>query len=67
MNFSSNTSSLKKGESFKDTIQNLHSMKVDCIVIRHSSPGSCVNLTNYMDATIINGGDDFMNTLHKLC
>ena len=49
MNFSSNTSSLKKGESFKDTIQNLHSMKVDCIVIRHSSPGSCVNLTNYMD------------------
>tara|TARA_Y100000768_G_scaffold285471_1_gene219915 strand:+ start:663 stop:1589 length:927 start_codon:yes stop_codon:yes gene_type:complete len=59
MNFSSNTSSLKKGESFKDTIQNLHSMKVDCIVIRHSSPGSCVNLTNYMDATIINGGDGF--------
>ena len=59
MNFSSNTSSLKKGESFKDTIQNLHSMKVDCIVIRHSSPGSCINLTNYMDATIINGGDGF--------
>ncbi len=59
MNFSSSTSSLKKGESFKDTIQNLHSMKVDCIVIRHSSPGSCINLTNYMDATIINGGDGF--------
>ena len=59
MNFTSSTSSLKKGESFKDTIQNLHSMKVDCIVIRHSSPGSCVNLTNYMDATIINAGDGF--------
>ena len=59
INFTSSTSSLKKGESFKDTIQNLHSMKVDCIVIRHSSPGSCVNLTNYMDATIINAGDGF--------
>ena len=59
INFSTGTSSLKKGESFKDTIQNLHSMKVDCIVIRHSSPGSCMNLTNYVDSTIINGGDGF--------
>ena len=57
--FSSGTSSLKKGESFKDTIQNIHSMKIDCIVIRHSSPGSCMNLTNYVDSTIINGGDGF--------
>ena len=57
--FSSGTSSLKKGESFKDTIQNIHSMKIDCIVIRHSSPGSCVNLTNYVDSTIINGGHGF--------
>ena len=57
--FSTGTSSLKKGESFKDTIQNIHSMKIDCIVIRHSSPGSCVNLTNYVDSTIINGGDGF--------
>ena len=58
-NFSSGTSSLKKGESFKDTIQNIHSMKIDCIVIRHSSPGSCINLTNYVDAAIVNGGDGF--------
>ena len=57
--FSTGTSSLKKGESFKDTIQNIHSMKIDCIVIRHSSPGSCMNLTNYVDSTIINGGDGF--------
>jgi len=57
--FSSGTSSLKKGESFKDTIQNIHSMKIDCIIIRHSSPGSCMNLTNYVDSTIINGGDGF--------
>ena len=57
--FSSGTSSLKKGESFKDTIQNIHSMKIDCIIIRHSSPGSCMNLTNYVNSTIINGGDGF--------
>lgn len=57
--FSKGTSSLNKGESFKDTVQNIHSMKIDCIIIRHSSPGSCINLTNYVDATIINGGDGF--------
>ena len=57
--FSKGTSSLKKGESFKDTIQNIHSMKIDCIIIRHTSPGSCINLTNYVDATVINGGDGF--------
>jgi|TARA_Y100000996_G_scaffold77207_2_gene52013 aspartate carbamoyltransferase catalytic subunit len=57
--FSTGTSSLKKGESFKDTIQNIQSMKIDCIVIRHSSPGSCINLTKYVDSTIINGGDGF--------
>ena len=59
VNFSSSTSSLKKGESFKDTVQNLHSMKIDCVVIRHSSPGSCINLTDYIDATIINAGDGY--------
>ena len=58
-NFSSSTSSLKKGESFKDTIQNLHSMKMDCIVIRHSSPGACINLTRYVDAKVVNAGDGF--------
>ena len=57
--FSKGTSSLNKGESFKDTVQNIHSMKIDCIIIRHSSPGSCINLTNYVDASIINGGDGF--------
>ena len=57
VNFSASTSSLKKGESFKDTVQNLHSMQVDCIVIRHSSPGACINLTNYVDAVILNAGD----------
>ena len=59
VSFSTSSSSLKKGESFKDTVQNLHSMKIDCIVMRHSSPGACINLTNYVDATILNAGDGY--------
>ena len=50
---------MNKGESFKDTIQNLHSKKIDCIIIRHTSPGACINLSDYVDATIINAGDGF--------
>ena len=42
-----------------DTVQNLHSMKMDCIVMRHSSPGACINLTNYVDAIILNAGDGY--------
>ena len=56
-NFSSSTSSVKKGESLKDTIQNIHSMKMDCVVIRHPIPGSSKQLTNYVDSVVINAGD----------
>ena len=56
-NFSASSSSLNKGESFKDTIQNLCAMKMDCIVMRHPSPGSCHQLTNYVDSIVVNGGD----------
>ena len=59
VSFATSSSSLKKGESFKDTVQNLHSMKIDCIVMRHSSPGPCINLSNYVDATILNAGDGY--------
>ncbi len=59
VSFATSSSSLKKGESFKDTVQNLHSMKIDCIVMRHSSPGACINLSNYVDATILNAGDGY--------
>ena len=56
-NFSSSTSSVNKGESLKDTVQNLHAMKLDCVVMRHPYPGSCYQLTNYIDSIIINAGD----------
>lgn len=57
VNFSASTSSLKKGESFKDTVQNIESMKIDAAVMRHPIPGSPLQLTNYIDAVVINAGD----------
>jgi len=56
-NFSASFSSVQKGESLKDTIQNIHVMKMDCVVMRHPVPGSCLQLTNYVDVPIINAGD----------
>jgi len=57
INFASSSSSVKKGESLKDTIQNIHAMKIDCVVMRHPIPGSCIQLTNYVDSVIVNAGD----------
>ncbi len=56
-NFSASSSSVKKGESLKDTIQNIQSMKMDCVVMRHPVPGSCMQLKEYVDSIIINAGD----------
>ena len=56
-NFSTGSSSLNKGEGIKDTIQNIHAMKMDCVVMRHPSPGSCLQLSKYVDSIIINAGD----------
>jgi len=56
-NFSASSSSVKKGESLKDTVQNIHSMKMDCVVMRHPVPGSCYQLTNYVDTVVVNAGD----------
>ena len=56
-NFSSSSSSVNKGEGLKDTVQNIHAMKMDCAVMRHPSPGSCLQLTKYVDAVVINAGD----------
>ena len=56
-NFSSSASSVKKGESLKDTIQNIYAMKMDCVVMRHPVPGSCNQLTDYVDTVVINAGD----------
>jgi aspartate carbamoyltransferase catalytic subunit len=56
-NFSASSSSLNKGEGLKDTIQNIHAMKMDCVIMRHPSPGSCLQLSQYIDSVIINAGD----------
>ena len=57
VNFSASTSSLKKGETFKDTAQNIEAMKIDAVVIRHPTPGAPKLLTEFIDAVIINAGD----------
>ena len=57
VNFSLSTSSVKKGESFKDTVKNIEAMKIDMIVIRHSAAGTPFYLTKICDANIINAGD----------
>ncbi|MDZ7772931.1 MAG: aspartate carbamoyltransferase catalytic subunit [Balneolaceae bacterium] len=57
VNFSTGGSSVKKGESLKDTIRNISSMKIDMVVVRHQSPGVPHFLTRVVDATIINAGD----------
>ena len=57
LNFSSTQSSVKKGESLIDTVNNILSMKVDMIVIRHSNPGAPHLLSEKVNATIINAGD----------
>ncbi len=57
VNFSAGTSSTQKGESLKDTIRNISSMKIDMVVVRHESPGVPYFLTRQVDAAIINAGD----------
>lgn len=57
VNFSSSTSSTKKGETLIDTVNNILSMKVDMVVMRHSDPGASVFLSRHVEARIINAGD----------
>ena len=57
VNFSASTSSLKKGESFKDTAQNIEAMKIDAVVMRHPAPGAPKHLTDFIDSVVINAGD----------
>jgi aspartate carbamoyltransferase catalytic subunit len=57
VNFSASSSSLKKGESFKDTAQNIEAMKIDAVVMRHPTPGAPKHLTDFIDSIIINAGD----------
>jgi len=57
VNFSSSGSSISKGETLIDTVNNIISMKVDMVVIRHPSPGASVFLSKNIDSCIINAGD----------
>ena len=57
INFSSSGSSVKKGETLLDTVNNILSMKVDMLVMRHSSPGAPHFLSKHIDANIVNAGD----------
>ena len=57
INFSSAQSSVKKGETLIDTVNNILSMKVDMVVLRHPNPGTAELLASNVDATIINAGD----------
>ncbi|MBS1938062.1 MAG: aspartate carbamoyltransferase catalytic subunit [Bacteroidetes bacterium] len=57
VNFSSSTSSTKKGETLVDTVNNILAMKVDMVVMRHADPGAAIFLSRHVDARIINAGD----------
>ncbi|PHR74083.1 MAG: aspartate carbamoyltransferase [Lutibacter sp.] len=57
INFSASQSSVKKGETLIDTVNNILSMKVDIIVMRHPNVGAGVFLSQHVDAKIINAGD----------
>ncbi|MGB5369211.1 MAG: aspartate carbamoyltransferase catalytic subunit, partial [Flavobacteriaceae bacterium] len=57
INFSASQSSVKKGETLIDTVNNILSMKVDMVVMRHPNPGAGIFLSKNVKASIINAGD----------
>lgn len=57
VNFSASSSSVKKGETLLDTVNNVLSMKVDMIVMRHPTPGAPIYLSRRIEANVINAGD----------
>lgn len=57
VNFSADMSSLKKGETLKDTARNIEAMKIDMVVMRHAASGASVFLSKVINAIIINAGD----------
>lgn len=57
VNFSAASSSVKKGETLLDTVNNILAMKVDMVVMRHPAPGAHHYLSKHIDANIINAGD----------
>lgn len=57
INFSASGSSVAKGETLIDTVNNILAMKVDMVVMRHPNPGAGIFLSNNVDASIVNAGD----------
>ena len=57
INFSASSSSVLKGETLRDTIQNIEAMKIQFVVMRHSAPGSAKYVSECVDAAVINAGD----------
>lgn len=57
VNFSAASSSVKKGETLIDTVNNILSMKVDMVVMRHPNPGAAKFLSERVDARVVNAGD----------
>ena len=57
LNFASGASSVKKGETLLDTVNNILAMKVDMVVMRHPNPGASIFLSRNINASIINAGD----------
>ncbi len=57
LNFSTTASAVKKGESLRDTAQNIEAMKVDMVVIRHSASGAPHFLSHWIKGSVINAGD----------
>ncbi len=57
MTFSVGTSSVKKGESLRDTALTIEAMGVDAVVVRHASSGAPHRVASWIDAAVVNGGD----------
>ncbi len=57
INFSASSSSVKKGETLVDTVNNILAMKVDMVVMRHPNPGAALFLSKKVRAKIVNAGD----------
>lgn len=57
VNFAAASSSVSKGETLIDTVNNILAMKVDIVVIRHPNPGAAVFLSRHIESNIVNAGD----------
>ena len=57
MGFSVSSSSVKKGESLRDTVQTIEAMGIDAVVMRHSAAGAPHRVASWIDASVINAGD----------